>query len=349
MKKHIITPIIAFLFATVCANAQSHLTLSFTPSIKDYIDSLSDIKVEVFYASASSTQSGENIEKSFDGDMSTYYHSLWDNSANDYFPITLQYNFWGDNEINSIIYRPRMDGSDGNFKEITVYYKLRGGDEVKYKDYDFEGSSSISTVSFDTPLVNVDYIKIVVKSGVGDGKGFASCAEMEFYDRKDLNFDLNAYFVDDICSALQPGVTRESLMASNIPGFLKQVGLALLEEDYAECRVQEYQPYRPINDLASELKLHTYNPYENPTGVYIVSGEPIVVFVPKDTKGQTVSLLSREWRNDVGHSYALKPGELHCSNDKWKYLYQLLYGLLRNHRTSQNPHLWRKSRRCILS
>ncbi len=315
MKKNIITPIIAFLFATLCANAQNKLTVSFTPftpSIKEYVESLADFKIQPTNATASpSAQPGEGIDRSIDGNMSTIYHSSWNNSSSNYFPITLRYIFSAGEQIDYFVYHPRMDGgSNGHFKEITVYYKLRGSSEVQYKDYDFKGSSAASMVFFDTPLENPEYIKIVVKSGAGDGNGFAACAEMEFYKKKEMDIDLSAYFQDDVCSALQPGITRDSLLASNIPVFFKQVGLNLLREDYAECRIQAYLPYRPVSDLATELKLSAYNQYENPTGVYVISGEPIVVFVPEDTKGEGISLLSREWRNDGGNtrSYALKPG-----------------------------------------
>lgn len=54
------------------------------------IDELKDdIKLTVKSGEASSFQPGEGIEKSFDGDLSTMYHSAWKNSATDYFPITL--------------------------------------------------------------------------------------------------------------------------------------------------------------------------------------------------------------------------------------------------------------------
>lgn len=52
-----------------------------------------DIKVPVESGEASSFQGGSNIDKSFDGDMSTIYHSNWNNAGEHYFPITLTYNF----------------------------------------------------------------------------------------------------------------------------------------------------------------------------------------------------------------------------------------------------------------
>ena len=55
----------------------------------------SDEKITVASGSASSYQDGGEIEKSFDGDMGTIYHSKWDNSSTSYFPITLEDQFAG--------------------------------------------------------------------------------------------------------------------------------------------------------------------------------------------------------------------------------------------------------------
>ena len=66
---------------------------------KDYVagstDNLADDEqIKVVSGQASSFQpSGGEIERSFDGDMGTLYHSNWTNTGKDYFPITLTYHF----------------------------------------------------------------------------------------------------------------------------------------------------------------------------------------------------------------------------------------------------------------
>lgn len=65
-----------------------------------------DTKIKVTSGTASSFQAGEGIESSFDGNMSTNYHSSWDNSAPNYFPITLTYNFTNEEQIDYMIYNP---------------------------------------------------------------------------------------------------------------------------------------------------------------------------------------------------------------------------------------------------
>ena len=307
MNYYILTIAALFVSATATVKAQEKLILSYTTSIPEYLKSLADVKTKPVSGTASSFQPGEGIERSFDDDMSTLYHSQWGNV--DRFPITLQYNFSNTTDrIDYLVYHPRTSATNGNFKEINVFYKLRGQSEVKFGEFDFKGSGAASTIFFNTPLINPEYIKIVVKSGVGDnnGIGFASCAEMEFYKKNAISVDLSAYFADDIYSALKPGVTRQQIVESDMPVFFKRLALELME-DYSEWRVQEYIPYRPINDLVSELKTSTYNSYENPTGIYVEPGSFLVVFVP-DTKGENISLHSRDWDTDQTQSYALRTG-----------------------------------------
>ena len=56
-----------------------------------------------------------------------------------------------------------------------------------------------------------------------------------------------------------------------------------------EYRVQTYEPYREINDLATEMKTSGYNPFENPTGIYFKDGEEAVVILG-NTNGEQVNL-----------------------------------------------------------
>ncbi|MDL2223802.1 M60 family metallopeptidase [Bacteroidales bacterium OttesenSCG-928-M06] len=281
--------------------------LSFTIDPTETLKVMKDIKVVPSGGVADSYQGGENIERSFDGDMSTLYHSSYGSTS---FPVTLRYDFEASVEqIDYFIYHPRTSGSNGNFKKIEVRYKLQGGEEIKYKDFDFGGSGTASTVLFDTPLINPEYIVIKVKSGVGDsGNGFASCAEMEFYQFDKDMVDLSQFFVDDIYSALKPGVTKEQIIGDpTIPLFFKYIALQQLDGTYSSVRVLSHEAYRPYKDLAAELKTSTYNQYENPTGVFIEAGESIVVFV-EDTNGENLSLVSYDWDYDRARSYSLKPG-----------------------------------------
>lgn len=171
-----------------------------------------DIKVGVSRATASSAQQGEGIEKSIDGDYNTIYHSAWNNSAPDYFPITLDYFFDNQESIDYLVYHPRREGSNGFFKEVEIWVTTKEKPTLtKLMDFDFKGSSAATRVNFEKPLVNPTCVRFVVKSGYGDNQGFASCAEMEFFRTNPDNFDPLTLFTDVTCSQLKPGVTEEEI------------------------------------------------------------------------------------------------------------------------------------------
>lgn len=297
MKKtyYILFTVVFFLCSKSIGNAQDDAFLSFTIDPMGYFNNIADIKHTPSSGKASSFQSGEGIEKSWDGNYSTLYHSQWGND--DRFPITLTYNFKNVDQIDYLIYHPRTSGTNGNFKKTEVWYTLKDGEKTKYGDYDFAGSGSPSTVKFDPALINPVSIEFVVKSGVGDnGVGFASCAEMEFYKKNSSGASLDNYFTDATFSELKPEITEEDIQKSDMPVFFKQLASELKSDDYSTYRVQEYEAYRPINDLASELKLSTYNAYENPTGIWVDAGDMLVIFVP-ETGGEDIALISRDWNN----------------------------------------------------
>lgn len=149
---------------------------SYQGDIKD------DIKVTVSSAETSSFQSGQNIDKSLDGNYTTIYHSSWNNAGENYFPITLSYHFSNVSTIDYFVYYPRQSGSNGHIKEFELWIATEDNPTLtKYGDYNFNGSSASSRVTFSTPISKPVTIQLVVKSGAGDGQGFVACAEMEFY------------------------------------------------------------------------------------------------------------------------------------------------------------------------
>ncbi|MDR1882621.1 MAG: BACON domain-containing protein, partial [Prevotella sp.] len=106
-----------------------------TAAVKD------DIKISVKNGTDSSHQGDSDISKSFDGNMSTNYHSQWGDV--DRFPITLTYNFENVTAMDYLVYYPRTSGSNGLFKEFELWIATQSEpDFKKYGDYDFAGSSS---------------------------------------------------------------------------------------------------------------------------------------------------------------------------------------------------------------
>lgn len=141
------------------------------------------IKVPVYWAGTSSYQEYQGIEKTYDNSSRTMYHSHLNNSKENYFPIRIDYSFKGQDKIDYIVYHPRQDGKDsGNFKEVEIWVKTGSDTEfVKLMDYDFKGASTPTKVVLDKSIVNPVTVRFVVKSGTGEGNGFAACSEMEFY------------------------------------------------------------------------------------------------------------------------------------------------------------------------
>lgn len=140
-------------------------------------------KIPVDWAGTSSYQQYQGIEKTYDGSTRTFYHSAWDNAADDYFPIQLDYSFKNQEKIDYIVYYPRQDNSiSGHFKEVEIWASTENSPEyVKLMDYDFKGVTTPTEVKFKNPVINPKTIRFVIKSGTGVRQGFASCSEMEFY------------------------------------------------------------------------------------------------------------------------------------------------------------------------
>lgn len=290
---------------------ESFLTL--VPSSGAYAASIpEDIFMKPGRATTSGgTYSSDGIAKAIDGDLSTMYHS-----TNFTSPITLT--FWWDGttptagQIDYMIYNPRTSGTNGNFKEIEVWYRQKGGTLVHYKDYNFNGSSSPSVVYFTPALTNIDQIQIKVKSGMADGgnSNFASCAEMQFYKKNSSAFDTSDIFADAVCSELKDGITLQEINAIENE-FFRQLALDIFQDKYdKEFRVQTYQSYPDPGVFAAKNKTAKYGVLDNPTGIYATAGEPLVVIVGEiaDPSISPSLTIVKPWTGGERISYPLRQG-----------------------------------------
>lgn len=144
------------------------------------------VKLTVVSGTASSFHSGEDIDKSFDGDYESIYHSEW---GIDESPYTLVYNLSDtSSSLDLISYYPRPGtGLNGIFGKIEIYVSTKENSEfVKIMDYDCGGETVTaankqpSHIELPGTIVNPLAVKFIVLTGRG---GFASCAEMEFYKK----------------------------------------------------------------------------------------------------------------------------------------------------------------------
>lgn len=266
-----------------------------------------DIKVKILTAKASSFQPGGEIEKSFDGDMNTVYHSKWNNSAVDYFPITLTYQFDSGSDMDYFVYYPRTSGENGLFKEIEIRVKSNANTRGTYEwntviEKNLHGANTATRVDFPKSQIGVQEVQIVVKSGAGDGQGFASCAEIEFYKKNPDTFDPTSLFTDEVCTELKPGITDVEI--DNCPySFYKNMAYYMKHGKYAtEFRINEYKAYPHPNTQAQQYKTNQYSQLDNPTGIAVDSDEQIMVFVGQ-TNGRQIALRVQNLNKPGGDGY----------------------------------------------
>lgn len=288
-----------------------------------------DIKVSVSRATASSFQPGGEIEKSFDGDYNSIYHSSWDNGGSNYFPITLEYFFENQESIDYLLYYPRQEGYNGHFKEVEIWVSTEAKPTYeKVKEHDFKGSSNAAKVSFDKPLIKPKSVKMVIRSGHGDGQGFAACAEMEFYRKNPDNFDPLTLFTDLTCTKLIAGITAEDI-AKVSNNLYRSIALYLFNDIYPkEFRIQQYKAWPHPDDWARINKTSELSLLDNPTGISVAEGEELIVFVG-ETGGYTLSLKIQNLDKPGGDGYwnasfyNLSPGinKLKARNKGLAYVY----------------------------
>ncbi|CEN51651.1 conserved hypothetical protein [Capnocytophaga canimorsus] len=279
-SKGLSTPIIKRVYVTQSAGYEG----SDASSIEG------DIKLKIHRGTTSSYQSGGEIDKSFDGDMTTIYHSNWSNGGANYFPITIEYFFETPQDVDYMMYYPRKEGSNGHFKQVEIQVATEANPSyVKLKDFDFKGNGKVTRVEF-SPITKAKSFKLIIKSGYGNGQGFAAVAEMEFYKKNTGSFDPTSIFTDITCSELKPNVTDEQIQNISNP-FYKSIAQYMKLGQYpSEFRIQNYRAW-PNPDVYRERyrMQYSYSNLDNPTGIAVQEGEELVVFVGP-TNGRQIQI-----------------------------------------------------------
>ncbi len=272
-----------------------------------------DIQATIFEEGswASSYQPGENIERSFDGDINTLYHSSWTATT---FPVTLNYRLDGESRLDYMRYVPRIFGTNGNFGNVEIYYNTAeegpGSEFVHLMDYDFGQSGLPTIVEFPDSIKPLN-IRIEVLDGAG---GFASCALLEFYSRAGGGQDDLPYadiFTDELYAELQSHVTQ-AIIDTIDSDFYRTLAQCLFDSDYnLRYRLQSYESYRTLNSIRNELNIANYNAFENPTGIVFEEGEKAALFARNIPPGKAVYLRVRDFANEdnpVERAYQLVNG-----------------------------------------
>jgi len=258
------------------------------------VNGTNDTKVDIIPSgtTASSYQSGQNIDKSFDNDVNTLYHSSYSNTT---FPVVLNYRLDGVSPVDYLKYTPRASGTNGRFGSVTISYNTMADSTfVNLMSFDFQNSAVPVNVYFPNQITPFN-IRITVNSGQGN---FASCAEMGFYTIGSSG-TANPYtniFEDNLYSTLRPSVTQADIDAMTSP-FYRGLAQCLLNGTYVrKYRVQDYKVYPPIAVTTGNLKVGTgYNSFENPTGIVFAEGDKIALFVRNIPVGSTISLQVKDF------------------------------------------------------
>ena len=109
------------------------------------------------------------VEKAFDNDPNTFWHSKW---SGDRAPYTLSMTLKEAEKVNGLTYLPRPGGGNGVVTRYEIYAQ-KDGQMVKVSEGNWENNAQEKTVNF--AAVHTNKIELKVLEGVG---GFASAAEV---------------------------------------------------------------------------------------------------------------------------------------------------------------------------
>jgi hypothetical protein len=266
-----------------------------------------DIKLGISSASVSpAANGGEDITRTYDNNTATLYHSSY---AGGGFPMSLTYNFTTNPTIDYISYVPRQDGGvNGIFGTGEIWYKTTTQTTLtKLMNFDTGFSSAAYQISFPAALTNVTQIVVKVLTGKNN---FASCAEMQFYQKNSAGNLYTNIFADDLHTTLKPGITQTDIDAIASP-FFKSLAQCIFNNSYnKKYRVQTYDFYPNPGTVEGILKTNGLNRVENPTGIAFKANTKAIVFVG-DTYGVNPQLIVKDFGLDYSattDSYPLKKG-----------------------------------------
>lgn len=120
-------------------------------------------------------QGSEPREKSVDDDNTTIYHSKWSTAVQ--FPAEIVIDMKEVFNLDKFEYYPRANGTNGIITKLDFSYGFDGKHWIdQEKDISWAGNNTFKSIEL--PKINARYIKLTVKSGIGD---FISAGEFRPY------------------------------------------------------------------------------------------------------------------------------------------------------------------------
>ena len=251
------------------------------------------VKVASVSVANSEAQSGTPASNLIDGNFSTIWHSRW--SGLTQFPVTLTFNFTNSPTIDYFVYTPRQDAStNGNPKVVEVQTRCGSASTfTKYGEYNFNGSSSATMITFDGGLQEVKAIRLVIKSGQAD---LASGAEVQFF-KKPTDNTSTSIFADDSWSSLKSGATQADVDAVD-NSFCRTLAQGLLDGTYdKQYRVTTHEcKYSPqaLSDMWNAPGKY-YDQLEGVTGIHVPKNSSLTVAVSGIPNGKSATLKVVAW------------------------------------------------------
>lgn len=124
--------------------------------------------------------------------------------------------------------------------------------------------------------------------------------------------DFGAYFADESCSELRPGITDEEI--ERIPHEkMRELARELKAGRYdTEFRVADYRPYQHPSIKAATNKTAKYSLRDNVTGMYAEEGDELFIYLNNVYEGADISIIIQDVANGYGSGssapIALKEG-----------------------------------------
>lgn len=267
-----------------------------------------DKKIEVASATASSSQGGYGAELAIDGRQDTYWHTPWGNSSVS-FPVYFTIKLEETSHVDYVRYIPRQDGNpNGNWGQVYVSYcpTTSGSDFTNLGLFYLNGANTSYDFVLTENGLECGQIRFTIQNGTN---GHASAAEIAVYAFDNSKKEAFApYFSDNLYTELKPEITSsEGIEDADVKQLVEN--LLADAETYKKFRVGEYEPYMTLSTLQKRLGTkNQYNLYENPTGVYLKSGQSCIVVV-SGIGSDPVKLKIKNWYlNESSSSYSLRNG-----------------------------------------
>lgn len=243
-----------------------------------------------------SAESGEEIERTLDKKRNTLYHTHYDQTISAQNPAILTYRIPSGKTVKQVVYIPRQDGQkNGNFGQVKVEYRTENSQEfVLLQNKNFGQTNNPTEISLPQTDKPIREVRFTVSSGYG---GFASCAEMEFYETIQVA-DNSKVFADGVMTALRDGVTQQDIDRLTDP-LARELAQDLLDGVYdTKYRVAEYPCLQSPQSLSEEWNTpgKYYDQLQGVTGINITRGKHVVLVEGADPD-MTLQLKIVSWYN----------------------------------------------------